>query len=175
MTTALYPGTFDPVHLGHIDIARRAAGIFDHLIVAVYDRPLKDLLFDSQERLEMVRTALADIPNVTTTTYNGLTVDFAQKVGAGVMVRGLRIAYDFELEYQMAMTNKKLSPELETVCLMTGQAHAFLSSSIVKEVAGAGGCVSEMVPSHVREALLQKVANLAGDDGDKVRIISLRD
>jgi len=175
MTTALYPGTFDPVHLGHIDIARRAAGIFEYLIVAIYDRPLKNLLFNSEERLEMVCVALDDIPNITITTYNGLTVDFAKKVGADVMVRGLRIAYDFELEYQMAMTNKKLSPELETVCLMTGQAHAFLSSSIVKEIAAAGGCVKQMVPPHVHQALLHKVANLAGDDGDKVRIISLRD
>ena len=118
MTTALYPGTFDPVHYGHIDIARRAAGIFEQVIVGVYDRPLKTLLFDTKERLALVRQALADIPNVSTMTYNGLTVEFARKVGAKVIVRGLRVTYDFELEYQMAMTNKKLSPELETVCLM---------------------------------------------------------
>jgi len=175
MTTALYPGTFDPIHLGHIDIARRAAGIFDHLIVAVYDRPLKNLLFDSADRLEMVRQALRDVPNISTATYSGLTVDFAQKVGAGVMVRGLRVAYDFELEYQMAMTNKKLHPELETVCLMTGQDHAFLSSSIVKEIAGAGGCVAKMVTPMVQAALLEKIQRLAGDDKDKVRVVSLRD
>ena len=175
MTTALYPGTFDPIHFGHIDIARRAAGIFDHLIVAVYDRPLKNLLFNAQERLEMVTEELKDVANISTSTYGGLTVEYARKVGAGVMVRGLRVAYDFELEYQMAMTNKKLHPELETVCLMTGQDHAFLSSSIVKEIAGAGGCVNKMVPPAVRDALIDKIKRLAGDNKDKVRVVSLRD
>jgi pantetheine-phosphate adenylyltransferase len=175
MTTALYPGTFDPIHFGHIDIARRAAGIFDHLIVAVYDRPSKNLLFDADERLAMVTDALSDVPNISTATYSGLTVEYAQRVGADVMVRGLRVAYDFELEYQMAMTNKKLHPELETVCLMTGQDHAFLSSSIVKEIAGAGGCIEKMAPPAVRDALLEKIKRLAGDDKDKVRVVSLRD
>jgi pantetheine-phosphate adenylyltransferase len=174
MTIALYPGTFDPIHYGHIDIARRAAGIFDQVVVAVYDRPLKNLLFSTEERLRMVQQALQDIPNITITSYSGLTVEFARRIGAKVIVRGLRVTYDFELEYQMAMTNKKLAPALETVCLMTEQAHAFLSSSIVKEVAAAGGCVEQMVPPHVRDALVEKLRGLSGKD-DLVRMISLRD
>jgi len=175
MVTALYPGTFDPIHYGHMDIARRAAGIFDHLVLGVYARPMKNLLFDSQERLDMVRVALADIPNITITTYDGLTVEFARKVGARVIVRGLRVTYDFELEYQMALTNKKLAPDVETVCLMTGLTYAFLSSSLVKEVAVAGGCIEEMVPPHVRTALWQKLRSLREESDDKVRLISLRD
>jgi len=175
MTIALYPGTFDPIHYGHIDIALRAAGIFEQVIVAVYDRPMKNLLFDSQQRLDMVRTALANTPNITTTTYHGLTVEFARRVGAKVIVRGLRVTYDFELEYQMAMTNKKLAPDLETVCLMTGQAHAFLSSSIVKEVAAAGGCIEQMAPPHVRDALWSVLGGLKDASADKVRMISLLD
>ncbi len=175
MTIALYPGTFDPMHYGHIDIARRAAGIFEHLVIGIYDRPMKNLLFDTSERLEMARVALADLPNITIAAYDGLTVHYARKIGARVMIRGLRVTYDFELEYQMAMTNKKLAPEVETLCLMTGVAHAFLSSSIVKEVAAAGGCIDQMVPPNVRDALHTKLRSLRGDGGGKVTVISLRD
>jgi len=175
MTIALYPGTFDPVHYGHIDIAKRAAQIFDELIVAVYDRPLKNLLFDSAERLKLAQVALADVANIKIVAYSGLTVEFAHSVGAGVIVRGLRVTYDFELEYQMALTNKKLAPDVETVCLVTGLAQAFLSSSIVKEVAAAGGCIEQMVPPHVRDALRKKLGALSGDNRDKVNIVSLRD
>jgi len=175
MTKALYPGTFDPVHYGHMDIARRAAKIFDELIVAVYDRPMKTLLFDTQERLKLVQVALGDIPNITVVTYNGLTVEFARNSGASVIVRGLRVTYDFELEYQMALTNKKLAPDMETICLVTGLAQAFLSSSIVKEVAAAGGCIEQMVPPHVREALRKKLGAPMGENRDRVNIVSLRD
>jgi pantetheine-phosphate adenylyltransferase len=175
MTVALYPGTFDPIHYGHIDIAKRAARIFERVIVAVYDRPMKTLLFDTAERLALVQAALGDIPNVQVVTYSGLTVEFARKVGAGVIVRGLRVTYDFELEYQMAMTNKKLAGDIETVCLMTGLAQAFLSSSIVKEVAAAGGCIEQMVPPHVREALRRKLGTAGGEGRDRVSLVSLRD
>jgi len=175
MTIALYPGTFDPVHYGHIDIAKRTATIFDQVFVGVYDRPLKNLLFDTSERLRMVQEALSDVPNIVIASYTGLTVDFARKINAKVIVRGLRVAYDFEVEYQMAMTNKKLAPTVETMCLMTGIAHAFLSSSIVKEIAVAGGCVDQMVPPFVREALQAKVGGSRGDGGGKVAMISLRD
>jgi pantetheine-phosphate adenylyltransferase len=175
MTKGLYPGTFDPVHYGHMDIAKRAARIFDELVVAVYDRPMKNLLFDSQERVKLAKEAFADIPNITVATYSGLTVEFGRSVGASVIVRGLRVTYDFELEYQMALTNKKLAPDMETICLVTGLAQAFLSSSIVKEVAAAGGCIEQMAPPHVREALRKKLGALSGDSRDKVNIVSLRD
>ena len=119
MALAVYPGTFDPVHYGHVDIAVRAATTFDHLFVAVYGRPLKNLLFSTEERLALMREALKEHDNITVDTYDGLTVDYVRQKGAKVIVRGLRVTYDFELEYQMALTNKKLAPDLETVCLVT--------------------------------------------------------
>lgn len=146
MTTAVYPGTFDPVHYGHIDIARRAAAIVDRLVIAVYSRPLKALLFPTEARVAMMKEAVADLDNVQVEGYSGLTVDYATRVGAEFIVRGLRVISDFELEYQMALTNRKLASHIDMVCLMTSHEYAFLSSSIVKEVAMAGGCVEQMVP-----------------------------
>jgi pantetheine-phosphate adenylyltransferase len=174
MSVAVYPGTFDPVHNGHIDIATRASKVFDQLIVAVYDRPNKNLLFNTQERLDMMARSLGHLTNITVTSYSRLTVAFAQKNGASVIVRGLRVTYDFELEYQMALTNKKLAPDLETVCLMTSLEYAFLSSSIVKEVAAAGGCIEAMVPPHVISALHAKLDGPFGN-ADKVKLVSLCD
>jgi pantetheine-phosphate adenylyltransferase len=175
MPTAIYPGTFDPVHNGHIDIATRAAGLFDHLTIAVYARPMKSLLFTTQERQLMLERAFANIPNITVATYDQLTVDFARKIGAHVIVRGLRVISDFELEFQMALTNKKLAPDIEFVCLMTSQAYAFISASTVKEIAMLDGCVDGMVPSYVAEAMLRKFDG--SDDGseESVKLISLRD
>jgi pantetheine-phosphate adenylyltransferase len=158
MTLAVYPGSFDPVHYGHIDVAERAAKIFDRLIVAVYATPQKNLLFGVQERTEMARHALAHRDNVAVTSYEGMTVDFLHKQGAQVIVRGLRMAYDFDLEYQMALTNCELAPDLETVCLFTKLQYSFLSSSQVKAIAMAGGDVSEMVPEHVLSALKRRLA-----------------
>jgi len=175
MTTAVYPGTFDPVHYGHIDIITRAATIFDHLIVAVYARPLKNLLFNVEERLALMREAVADLPNVTVEGYDGLTVEYVRQKGAQVIVRGLRVTLDFELEYQMALTNKKLAADVETICLFTSLEHAFLSSSIVKEVALVGGCVEAMVAPHVQAALQAKLAQLGKASDDRVNIVSLRD
>jgi len=175
MTTAVYPGTFDPITNGHVDIATRAASLFDQLIVAVYDRPLKNLLFSTSERTAMIQEALKELPNVTVTGYSGLTVNFARSVGARVIVRGLRVLSDFELEFQMALTNRKLAPEIDTVCLITRQEYAFLSSSITKEIAMVGGCVDTMVPSHVALALKEKFHRLGSDAGSKVQIVSLRD
>ena len=153
MTVAIYPGTFDPVHYGHIDIARRAAGIFDKLVVAVYDRPQKNLLFSVAERLVMLRDALCEEPNIEVQSYGGLTVSYARQQGARVIVRGLRVITDFELEYQMALATRQLDGEMDIVCLMTGLEYAFISSSIVKEIALAGGPVTQFVPAHVAEAL----------------------
>ena len=171
---AIYPGTFDPIHLGHVDIATRAANIFDELVVAIYDRPAKSLLFTIEERVELARQALADLAGVRVAPYDGLTVDFARRVGAQAIVRGLRVISDFELEYQMALTNRQLAPEVEFVCLMTRQAHAFLSSSIVKEIALLGGDVSEMVSPHVVAALETKRREREKNH-EPVPLVSLRD
>ncbi len=154
MVRALFAATFDPPTNGHIDIARRAAAIFDEVIMGVYETPQKaGLLFGVQERVEMVREAVADLPNVRVDSYRSLTVDYARQIGARVMVRGLRVISDFEWEFQIALTNQKLGPELDTVCLMARIDYSYLSSSIVKDVAKHGGPVDCMVPPHVARAL----------------------
>ncbi len=157
MTVAIYPGTFDPTHRGHLDIARRAAELFDKLVIGVYDRPAKNVMFSVEERVGFLRHSLADVPEIQVLPYLGLTVGFAQAQGAQVIVRGLRVTYDFEYEYQMALTNRKLDPRVDTVCLMTSLEYAFLSSTIVKDVARAGGNVECMVPRHVALALRQRL------------------
>jgi pantetheine-phosphate adenylyltransferase len=163
MTKAVYPASFDPIHYGHLDIIRRAAAIFDEVIVGVYDRPMKNLLFDIHERLALAREAVTGIPRTRVTSYSGLTVDFAREAGAQVIVRGLRVVSDFELEWRMALTNKQLAPDLEMICLMTSREYAFLSSSTVREVALLGGDVSGMVPPPSAHALARKAAALAGE------------
>jgi pantetheine-phosphate adenylyltransferase len=155
VTIAVYPGTFDPIHNGHIDIARRAALIFEKVIVGIYDRPAKNLLFSVDERLNLAKIVLQDVPNVTVERYDELTVEFVRRVGAKVIVRGLRVVSDFELEYQMALTNRKLCPSVDMVCLMTSLDYAFISSTIIKDVARAGGCVAEFVPDIVVRALAE--------------------
>ena len=171
---AIYPGTFDPIHLGHVDIATRAANIFDELVVAVYDRPAKRLMFTIEERVMLARQALAELPNVQVAPYGGLTVEFARQVKAHVIVRGLRVISDFELEYQMALTHRQLAPQIEFVCLMTHQSHAFLSSSIVKEVALLSGDISGMVPPQVADALEEKRRERERNH-EPVPLVSLRD
>lgn len=154
MTRAIFPATFDPPTLGHVDIARRAAAIFDDVVMAVYATPQKTaLLFSLEERLALVREAVRDLPNVHVESYRSLTVDFARQVGARVIVRGLRVVSDFEWEFQMALTNQRLAPEIETVCLMARVEYSFLSSSIVKEIAKHGGPLDHLVPGHVAAAL----------------------
>ncbi len=175
MTVAIYPATFDPITNGHVDIAARAARIFDKLIVAVYARPLKNLLFSTEERLEMTREALAHLPNVTVESYDGLTVEFAREVGAQVIVRGLRVLSDFEWEFQLALTNRQLAPDVDTVCLMTSQEYSFLSSSVVKEVAMLGGNLDGMVPPHVIPRLRTRLQELSDGGGSKVKLVSFRD
>ncbi|MCL4527799.1 MAG: pantetheine-phosphate adenylyltransferase [Chloroflexi bacterium] len=160
MVRALFPGTFDPIHYGHIDIATRAARLFDEVVVAVYDKPLKSLMFLPEERMSLVREAVKDNPKIKVTGYSGLTVDFARKVDAQVIVRGLRVFSDFEFEFRMALANQRLSKEIETVALITAEQHTFLSSSTVREIATLGGDVSSMVPSFVEKALHAKVIDL---------------
>jgi len=157
LTIAIYPGTFDPITNGHLDIATRAAKLFEKLIIGVYDTPNKRLLFTTKERVELARQAVAGLPNVEVKAFPELTVDFARKVGARVMVRGLRAGADFEREFEMAMLNKKLSPELELVCLMSRLEYQFLSSSLLKETASLGGDVDDLIPQHVTEALRRKI------------------
>ncbi len=157
MTIAVYPGTFDPMTIGHLDIAIRAARLFDKVIIAVYDTPGKKLLFTTQERTELVRQSVTDLPNVEVQSYTGLTVDFARKVGAQTLVRGLRIGADFEGEFEMALMNKNLAPDCELVCLMASLKYQFLSSSILKEVARLGGNVDDLVPGPVVGALKERL------------------
>lgn len=157
MTIAIYPGSFDPITNGHLDIITRAAKLFEKLIIGVYETPDKKVLFPASERMELIRQAIVNLPNVEVEAYNGLTVDFAKKVKAQAMVRGLRMSADFEREFDMAMLNKKLYPELELVCLMSRLEYQFLSSTLLKEAACLGGNIDDLVPKHVAEALRKKV------------------
>ena len=150
---ALYPGSFDPLTLGHLDVIERAACLFDSLTVAVLRNPSKNPCFSVEQRLQQIRQATAHLPSVEVAAFDGLTVDFAQHCGAGVILRGLRALSDFEYELQIAHTNKSLAPRLETLFLATATAHSFLSSSVVKEVARFGGAVDHMVPTGVAEDL----------------------
>lgn len=159
MPTAIYPGTFDPIHLGHVDITRRAARLFDHVYLAIYDRPNKNLLFNTEERLALAQEVLADLENVTVVSYATLTVELAHRLGATAIVRGLRAISDFEWELQLALINRTLAPDVEVVCLMTRLEYAFLSSTIVKEVASLGGDVSRMVPPAVEAALRRRFSD----------------
>ena len=157
MTVAIYAGTFDPITNGHLDVAIRAAKLFEKLIIGVYDTPAKNLTFATEERVELAKQAVAHLPNVEVQPFSGMTVDFAKKVGAQTMVRGLRMSSDFEREFEMALMNKKQHPDLELVCLMTNLQYQFLSSSLLKEVASLGGDIENLVPEHVADALRKKV------------------
>ena len=160
MVRALFPGTFDPIHYGHIDIATRAARLFDEVVVAVYDRPLKSLMFLPEERIALVTQTLKDEPKIRVVSYSGMTVDFCRKIGAQVIVRGLRVFSDFEFEFRMALANHRLAPDIESIAFITAEAQTFLSSSTVREIASLGGDVSSMVPPHVNAALLNKLKDL---------------
>jgi pantetheine-phosphate adenylyltransferase len=161
MVRALFPGTFDPIHYGHIDIASRASRLFDEVVVAVYDKPLKSLMFGPEERMSLVNEALKDNPKIKVSGYSGLTVDFARQIQAQVIVRGLRVFSDFEFEFRMALANQRLAKDaVETVALITAEQHTFLSSSTVREIALLNGDVSSMVPAYVEKALKAKVADM---------------
>jgi pantetheine-phosphate adenylyltransferase len=154
---AIYPGTFDPLTLGHLDVIRRAASVVDHLIVAVASRPNKKLLFSLDERVALVRGAVRNIANVHVEPFQGLLVNYARRRKVHVLVRGLRAFSDFEYEFQMALSNRKLAPDVETMFLMTSEAHSYISSSVVREVAELGGDTSELVPANVQKALKRKL------------------
>jgi pantetheine-phosphate adenylyltransferase len=158
MMRALYPGTFDPIHNGHLDIARRAAAIFDELIVGVYHAPPKKLLFDTDQRLMLAQQALADLPNVSVVSFVGLTVECARDLDAQVIVRGLRNVADYQFESQIGLANRHLAPEVELCCLICSTEYTYLSSTIVKEVAGLHGDVSQWVAPVVAIALSEHFA-----------------
>jgi len=156
--TAVYPGVFDPVTLGHLDIIKRGAALFDRLVVAVASNPAKRSLFASEERLAMVREATEDVGSVIVDAYEGLTVEFVERCGASVILRGLRQHSDFEYEYQLALTNRTLSG-VETLFVMADEKTAYISSRLVREVASLGGDVSALVPANVLTALEEKLGS----------------
>ena len=154
--TAVYPGSFDPVTYGHLDIARRAAALFDKVVVGVYVTSSQNLLFDSDDRISLFSRALEGLSNVEVKGFEGLVVRCASDIGANVIVRGLRSGSDFEYEFDMAFMNRKLAPDIDLVSFMTSQEHMFLSSSLIKEVAMLGGDITGMVPPYVAEAVYRK-------------------
>jgi pantetheine-phosphate adenylyltransferase len=156
MRRAVYPGSFDPVTNGHLDVIERAARLFDEVIVAVAVNSEKTGLFSFEERVELLRGVLADRPNIRVTRFEGLLVDFTRSQGARAVIRGLRAISDFEFEFQMALMNRKLEPEIETLFLMPKEEYTYLSSRIVKEIARLGGNVAAFVPDSVAAALREK-------------------
>lgn len=156
MRIAVYPGSFDPITNGHLDIIRRAAKIYDKVIVGVLDNINKQPLFSAKERCEMIKKVTMDIENVDCDTFNGLLVDFAKNKNASVIVKGLRTVADFEYEFQMALLNKALNPEFETVFMMTNTKYSYISSSMVKEVAKYKGCLDGLIPADILETVKEK-------------------
>src|SRR5215213_2788165 len=159
MSVAIYPGSFDPITLGHVDLAKRAARLFDAVIVAVYARSEKPgALFAVDERVDLAAQALADVKNIKVESFSGLAVEYARDCGAGTIVRGLRAVSDFEYEFKLAHMNAHLAPEVEVVCLMTSSRHSFISSSLIREVAALGGELRGLVPQVVLDALQRRLA-----------------
>ncbi len=163
MASAIYPGTFDPVTNGHVDIVERASKAVDHLTVAVVQTSPKNTLFSADERIGMFAEAVAHVPNVSVQEYSGLTVNFARDVGASVIIRGLRITSDFEYESEMALMNRRMAEDVETICLFSALEFQILSSSRVKEVAALGADVSELVPQNVWGPLVERLKNIASN------------
>ena len=157
MLRAVYPGSFDPVTYGHLDIIRRSRSLADELIVGVLNNKAKTPLFSVEERVKMLEEMTKNMPGVKVVPFEGLLIDFAKEMSAGIVVRGLRAVTDFEYELQMAQTNNKLSPELETVFLTTSLEYSYLSSTIVKEVAAFGGDISQFVPETIERRIQVKI------------------
>ncbi|HET6279075.1 MAG TPA: pantetheine-phosphate adenylyltransferase [Candidatus Polarisedimenticolia bacterium] len=157
--TAVYPGTFDPITNGHLDIIGRGVGLFDRIIVALLKNADKEPLFSLEERLEIVSGVVKRFPNVRVESFDGLLIDYARSVGAGAIVRGLRALSDFEYEFQMALMNRRLGPDLETVFMMPSEAYSYVSSRLVREVVGLGGDVSGLVPQEVLDRLKARYAS----------------
>ena len=155
---AIYPGSFDPVTCGHIDLIKRAAAVFDEVTVAITQNSQKDMLFSIQERVEMVKESTANIDNVIVESFDGLIIDFAKKKNINVLIRGVRMMSDFEYELQMALTNRRLNETVETVFLMPAEGYSFLSSTLIKEIVSLGGNVSSFVPENVAKRLKEKVS-----------------
>ena len=160
MTIALYPGSFDPITNGHLDIAIRVASLFEKLIIGVYDTPAKNLLFNTEERVALIKQSIADakLTNVRVEPFYGLVVNYAKEVGAQTIVRGLRIGADFEREFEMELMNKHLAPDVELICLITNPKYQFVSSSLLKEVASLDAYIEDLVPKPVVKALKKKLA-----------------
>ncbi len=157
MKPAIYPGTFDPVTLGHLDVIRRATKVFDHLIVAVADGGRKKPWFNTAERIELLKLATKDMEHVEISSFSGLLMNYVRAQGANVVVRGLRAFTDFEYEFQMALTNRKLASDIETVFFMTSEQHSYVSSTVVREITELGGDTKEFLHPAVHEALLKKI------------------
>lgn len=166
MRRAVFPGSFNPVHMGHLDIIKRAVRVFDEVVVAVYENPPgKQIIFDTHERVALLEEAVKDIPHVVVASYRGLTVDYVTAVDAFILIRGMRVFSDFEFEFRMALANQRLAPHIEMVNFITGEQFIHISSSTVREIAMLGGDVSTMVPPHVNRALRERFAQLQAEDG----------
>jgi len=158
-SVAVYPGSFDPITNGHLDLIERGAKLFDRLIIAILRNEDKEPLFTVEERMEMLREVVRDYPNVEVATFNGLLVDFARQNGANAIIRGIRAISDYEYELQMALMNRRLCPSVETVFLMAGEAYSFISSRLVKQVIALGGNITGLVPPSVAVRLKDRVLN----------------
>ncbi|MDP3803976.1 MAG: pantetheine-phosphate adenylyltransferase [Candidatus Omnitrophota bacterium] len=162
--TAVYPGTFDPVTYGHIDLIKRASKIFDRVIVAVAHNKSKGVLFSVEERVTMLRDAVKGIPNIIIDDFDGLVVEYAKSRGSNVMIRGLRMISDFEYEFQMALTNRKLAGDIETIFMMPHEDYSYVSSKLIKEAAAFGADVGKFIPKKAEAALKKKVRIARGEN-----------
>lgn len=157
MVKAFYPGSFDPAHNGHVDVATRASKLFDEVVVGVYEAPPKTLMFETNERVKLFSDALFGIDNIEVVPFTGLAPDVAREVGAKVILRGLRAGFDFEQEFEMALMWRNLSPDIDVICMMSALEHQFIYSSRIKEVARLGASIDNLVPPHIAEALKERL------------------